>query len=398
MSKLENESKKAFSPSRTVWRTQMAKGLYTPHRVSRITCIVNQLLGDEIIDFLKKLEVVVYDETGRAVREQIKSRRLGLPGEWNKLISSPVKIFRFTVPRESSKLVEKALISIGRLDVPGRGSVFSQELMEFSKEPPEYNPQVLDSIDLVDDDLLLNNLSYVMCVLSDQGSGDLLAKIAIGLGICVPTITYGIGNDIRDQLGLIRITIPAEKEVVHLVMPEQDSESLIKLLVEAGRLDKPGKGYIYQTPVSTGLIDTHLRIGKQAHAASMEQIIAAIDQLKNSTLWRKRLDADVESLKISKSMMPQDNCEVSIVSDEDRIDILREICLEIGASGAVTSKVVPWASKVVQVSTMIRSAVSVPAEITDTVVDKLLDNSTILESNTDRIQVLDSPTAYVRSF
>src|SRR5690606_3314405 len=113
--------------------------------------------------------------------------------------------------------------------------------------------------------------------------------------------------------------------------------------------------------------------GKQAHAASMEQIIAAIDQLKNSTLWRKRLDADVESLKISKSMMPQDNCEVSIVSDEDRIDILREICLEIGASGAVTSKVVPWASKVVQVSTMIRSAVSVPAEITDTVVDKLLD-------------------------
>ncbi|MGE4288167.1 MAG: hypothetical protein AB7E36_05720 [Salinivirgaceae bacterium] len=398
MSKQNNESNKVFSPSRTVWRTQMAKGLYTPHRVSRITCIVNQLLGDLIIDFLKKLEVVVYDETGRTVREQIKSRPLGLPGEFTKLISSSVKIFRFTVPRECSKSVVKALIVIGQLDHPGRGSVFSQELMEFSKEPPEYNPKVLESFDLTDDSLLLNNLSYVMCVLSDQGSGDLLAKIALGLGICVPTITYGIGNDIRDQLGLIRITIPAEKEVVHLVMPEQDSESIIKLLVEAGRLDKPGKGYIYQTPVSIGLIDTHLRIGKQAHAASIEQIIAAIDQLKNSTLWRKRLDADTESLKISKSMMPQDNCEVSIVSDEDRIDVLREICLEIGASGAVTSKVVPWAAKTVQVSSMIRSAVSVPAEITDTVVDKLLDNSTILESNTDRIQVLDSPAAYVRSF
>ena len=35
---------RAFSPSRTVWRTQMAKGIYTPHRVSRITCIVNQLI------------------------------------------------------------------------------------------------------------------------------------------------------------------------------------------------------------------------------------------------------------------------------------------------------------------------------------------------------------------
>ncbi len=394
----KNRKEKVFSPSRTVWRTQMGKGIYTPHRVSRITCIVNQLLADKIIDFLKKLKVIVYDETGRVVRERIHARSFGLPGEIVKIENTSVKIFRFTVPRENSESIINVLVKIGNFNKPGIGSIFSQELMEFSKEPPDFDVDVLN--EYLSDDLqfnLLNKLSYVICVLSDSGSGDQLAKIALDLGICVPVITFGTGNDIRDQLGLIRITIPAEKEIVHLVMPEQDSDSIIKLLVEHGRLDKPGKGFIYQTPVSLGLIDTYMKIGKQKNAASMEQIIAAIDQLKTNTNWRKRLDADAENLKIGKSMMPQDNCEVSIISDEDRIDILRETCLDIGASGAITSKVIPRTYKESTVTNMIRSAISVPAHMTDNVVDKLLSVSTIKEESIDRIQVLDSPAAYVHS-
>ena len=393
-----SRKEKPFSPSRAVWRTQMAKGIYTPHRVSRITCIVNQLLAERITDFLRKIEVLVYDETGRIVRERIKSRPFGLPGEITKLESASARVFRFTVPRKYSEPVIRAIIQVGDLHIPGRGSVFAQELMEFSKEPPEFNVNALNELDFDDHDLLLlNKLSYVICVLSDPGSEEQLARIALDLGICVPLITFGTGNDIRDQLGLIRITISAEKEIVHLVMPEQDSESVIKLLVEQGRLDKPGKGYIYQTPVSLGLIDTRMKIGKQKSAATMEQIIAAIDQLKEGTTWRKRLDADIENSKIDKSMMPQDNCEISIVSDEDRIDILRETCLEIGAAGATTSKVIPITSREKILSTMIRSAISVPARITDEAVDKLLEISTIHENNTDRIQILDSPAAYVRS-
>ncbi len=400
---MDNETKKqkkqkVFSPSRTVWRTQMAKGIYTPHRVSLITCIVNQMLAEKIIDFLKKTEVTVFDETGRIVREHIRNRPLGLPGEKTTFESTSVKIFRFSVPRENSKILMNALINIGELHIPGRGTVFSQELMEFSNEPPESNLEMLTAIVQKSPEFeLLNNLSYVLCVLSNPGSSEQLAKIALELGICVPLITYGTGNDIRDQLGLIRITIPAEKEIVHLVMPEQDSDIVIKLLVEEGKLDKPGKGFIYKTPVSLGLIDTRMKIGKQKYAATIEQIIAAIDQLKSGTSWRKRLDADVENSKIGKSMKSQDNCEISIISDEDRIDILRETCLEVGATGATTSKVTPVFTKEESMITMIRSAISIPAEIADNVVDRLLEISTIKESKTDRIQVLDSPAAYVRN-
>ncbi len=394
----KKKKKKVFSPSRAVWRTQMAKGIYTPHRVSLVTCIVNQLFAEKIIDFLKEIEVTVFDETGRIVREHIRKRAFGIPGEKTTFESTSVKIFRFSVPRENAQILMNALINVGELHIPGRGTVFSQELMEFSNEAPEFNLEKFTAIvQKFPEFELLNNLSYVLCVLSDPGSSEQIAKIALELGICVPLITYGTGNDIRDQLGLIRITIPAEKEIVHLIMPEQDSESVVKLLVEQGRLDKPGRGFIYKTPVSAGLIDTRMKIGKQKYAATMEQIIAAIDQLKAGTTWRKRLDADVENSKIGKSMKSQDNCEISIISDEDRIDILRETCLEVGATGATTSQVTPVLTKEESMITMIRSAISVPAEITDNVVDRLLEVSTIKESNTDRIQILDSPAAYIRN-
>ncbi|MBI4646329.1 MAG: hypothetical protein HY738_06965 [Bacteroidia bacterium] len=396
----KSKKKRAFSPSRTVWRTQMEKGIYTPHRVSRITCIVNQLLSDKVSDFLNKLGVIVYIESGRTIRELVKPRPLGLPGDIIHLQSSPVNVFRFTIPRENSQAVMECIIDAAELYIPGRGTIFSQDLMEFSKELPIINLVTLaNSKRDIREATLLDKLSYVICVLSIPGSGEHLAKIALDLGICVPLITSGSGNDIRDQLGLIRITISAEKEIVHLVTPEQDSDSIIRLLIEQGKLDRPGRGFIYQTPVTIGLIDTRMKIGSQKYAASIEQIIAAIDQIKSGTTWRKRLDADSQENKGGKSFLPQDNCEIAIISDEDRIVALREACMKVGATGATTSRVLPKVAEGNQEisSTMIRSAISVPADITDRVVDILLETSTIKNDNTDRIHVLDSPAAYVHS-
>ncbi|MBI5218950.1 MAG: hypothetical protein HY958_08475 [Bacteroidia bacterium] len=400
MDKEKPKKKRVFSPSRTVWRTQMDKGIYTPHRVSRITCYVNQLLSDKVTEFLNKLGVIIYIEGGRTIREIVKPRPLGLPGDIIRLQSSPVNVFRFTIPRENALSVMECLIDAAELYIPGRGTIFSQDLMEFSKEPPSINLEVLNSSKKdIHDATLLDKLSYVICVLSVPGSGEHLAKIALDLGICVPLLTSGSGNDIRDQLGLIRITISAEKEIVHLITPEQDSYSIIKLLVEQGRLDRPGRGFIYQTPVTTGLIDTRMKLGTQKYAASIEQIIAAIDQIKSGTNWRKRLDADSNENKGGKSFLPQDNCEIAIISDEDRIVALREACMKVGATGATTSRVMPQVSEGSEeiTSTMIRSAISVPADITDSVVDTLLETSTIRNENIDRIHVLDSPAAYVHS-
>lgn len=379
----------------------MAKGVFTPHRVSRITCIINQLIAKKVSDYLRKLGVTVYTENARAVRALVKPRPMGIPGDIVHLQNSAVVIFRFTVPRENSRLITESIIHLAELTIPGRGTIFSQDLMEFSRETPGVNLDFLSSSVApgTEESDMLYKLSYVICVLSTPGSGATMAKIALDLGICVPVVTFGSGNDIRDQLGLIRITIPAEKEIVHLITPEQDSDSIIRLLMEQARLDRPGRGFIYRTPVSMGLIDTRLKIGRQKNAASLEQIIAALDSLKSGAGWRRRLDTESQEKAGGKSLLPQDNCEISIISDEDRVDKLREACLKVGATGAVTSRVTLGATREEggKGATVVRSAVSVPAELTDSVVDILLDTSSIKTENTDRIHVLDSPAAYVHN-
>ena len=392
---------KAFSPSRTVWRTQMEKGVYTPHRVSRITCVINQLLVDKVLNYLKGIGVDVYIESGRTMREHIKPRPFGLAGKVSKLESTPVSIIRFAVPRECAENMVENIVVLADLNTPGRGTIFSQDLMEFSKEPPTIDLSKLKEIDPAKKEELhfLDKLSYIICVLSIPGSAESLAKIALDLGICVPLITSGTGNDIRDQLGLIRITISPEKEIVHLIMPEQDTNNVIRLLAEEAKLDKPGRGFIYQTPVSFGLIDTRMKIGGQNHAASIEQIVAALDSIKGNTSWRKRLDTSAESSS-NKSFLPLDNCEISIISDEERIDELREACLKVGAAGAVTTRIIPQVTEREGEEichTLIRSAVNIPAQMADSVVDTLLEISNIKDDRIDKINVLDSPAAYVRA-
>lgn len=361
--------------------------IHTLREVSRITCIVNQDSGNKVTEYLNRIGAIAYMENGRTIREFIKPKPFGIPGTSVKLQSNLASIFRFTVPRKEAKGVIAGLISIAELTIPGRGTIFSQDILEYCKAPLSLvNDQISQDSKPKERVHFLKDLSYVVCVLSGHESGEQLARTALDLGICVPLLTYGMGNDIRDQLGLIRITISPEKEVVHLLIPRQDSDSVIRLLIEESKLDRPGKGYIYQTPVTVGLIDTRMKIGKQNYAASIDQIIAAIDTLKMGTDWRKRLDTEAQR-KINRAFLPEDNCEISIFSEEDDLDKLEEICLRMGVSGAVTSKLTeirPEENKIERES-LVRSELRVSAEMVDQVRDSLLktglaDNLQILYS------------------
>lgn len=403
MNKEQTTKETISSPSRLVWRTQMNKGLHTPHRVSRITCIVNAMMHQKVIEHIYKLGVSrIFVENGRNVREQVKKRPFGLPGKTVNLQDFPIEVLRFTVPRVNAEAVVRYLIDSLELFIPGRGTIFSQDLIEFCKiEPPVINiPVRAQNKTQVPEYNLLDKMAYVNCVLSVPGSGEHLAKVALELGICVPFVTNGHGTDFRDQLGLIRITISPEKEIVHLVMPEQDTDSIIHLLLEEGRLNRPGRGFIYRTPVSIGLLDTRMRIGRQEYAASIEQIIAAIDQLKMGTNWRKRFDAFDQSEIEQRSWLPSDNCEILVISEEDRIDAIIEAGINAGATGATTTHVKRLSSDTEKLSSAARvlSTISLPASITNEVVDALLQVSNIDTDTTDRLQVLDSPAAYVHSW
>ena len=151
---------------------------------------------------------------------------------------------------------------------------------------------------------------------------------------------------------------------------------------------------------SYGLIDTRMRVGRQEYAASIEQIIAAVDQLKGNTYWRKRLDTVGADAVDNQLWLPDDNCEVSVVCDEDTEEILKFAGMNAGATGSTVSRLKMLASgaKNDNTSTLVLSTFSVSADKTNDVVDAILDQSAVGIKSSERIQVLDSPAAYIHSF
>lgn len=305
----------------------------------RVTCIVSNEYKDGVIVFLKSINVVAYVESGRVIRQILKPRGFGFVGNRINLHSTLVNIIKFVVPIEHSKAVMECIANIVDMDIPGHGSIYAQEILVFGNIQHKINLSGVDIAARPKDSIkFLSNMTCVTCVMSNKGSGEQLAQMALELGICVPTITFGAGNDIRDQLGLIRITIPIEKEVVQLVMHNQDVKSLVPLIAEEAKLEVPGKGYMYQSPLFNGLFDTRMKIGRQSHAATTDQIIAAIDNINNGTTWRKRFDLEIYP-SLNNSIISHDNHEISIITEEDRLDEYRKTFMNLGAIGSLTTQV-----------------------------------------------------------
>ena len=121
-----------------------------------------------------------------------------------------------------------------------------------------------------------------ICCIAHRGDGDLLAKVGLETGSGVPAITFGIGTGLRDKIGLWRVAIPAEKEIVNLVTTSHNAENVMEMMIDIGALDQPGKGFIYLYPIKKGLVDVKAYVGLRRQAASIEQIVTVIDEIKDA--------------------------------------------------------------------------------------------------------------------
>lgn len=157
----------------------------------------------------------------------------------------------------------------------------------------------------------------------------------------VPTITFGEGTGIRDKLGLLRITIPKEKEVVSVVVGKYDAEYFLETMIVAGKLDLPGKGFVSLSPVSRGLINAKSISGASGHAASLEQIIAVIDKMEGGMAWRQ--DAENNTIKTNRTYLS--GMDVYLSTDNGKSLEIAQKAMEAGVSGATISQTALVAQK-----------------------------------------------------
>jgi nitrogen regulatory protein PII len=90
----------------------------------------------------------------------------------------------------------------------------------------------------------LTNVKIITCVLQN-GVAEEVLEAAKNCGAQGATVSYARGTGVRDRMGLIGVTIDEQKEVVRIIVSEEQAGRVFEAMYLAGNLDTPGKGIMY---------------------------------------------------------------------------------------------------------------------------------------------------------
>ena len=95
---------------------------------------------------------------------------------------------------------------------------------------------------------VLTDASLITCIVQ-RGLADTIVKAAIEAGAQGATIYYARGSGVRERLGILGLAVEVEKEVVNIVVANDQRDRVFEKIYFAGQLDTPGMGLAYVTPL-----------------------------------------------------------------------------------------------------------------------------------------------------
>jgi hypothetical protein len=248
-----------------------------------------------------------------------------------RLEESRALFYRFCVPPKFEQGLMRRVAEAADLRMGGRGCIFAIRGSVRRGSPLVFDEERLESLCGVNDKSPPEDYALLCCTVS-RGLGESLSAAVLELGVCVPVVFFGEGMGLRDKLGLLRITIPVEKEILWFLVPRSDAELVEKTLIPRARLDVPGHGFLYKIFVHAPVVNLRVRQGNRVHAATMEQVIAVLDEVRGSSDWRR--------LGTRSGASPEDktkgegNRGLFFIGQEEEADIFRKTAMENGARGA----------------------------------------------------------------
>jgi nitrogen regulatory protein P-II 1 len=243
-------------------------------------------------------------------------------------ISPEQTVLEMLVPdRYASSLMDN-IAACANLHNSGTGAVYSVKCGKvLFLNPPDFSNSV-ESISF-DPIHYKKNLTAIFCIIQ-KNMAEGVAFAAMRAGSPGPTITYGRGHGVRDKLGLLRIAISPEKELIRVVVDHYDAEVVFEAMVSQGKLDTPGMGFIYMMDVDSGLINISSLVYAKNELANLRQIIKSIDELKGSSAWRTQGD---NNPKKQRKLLHDLTCLTCVV-ERGKSDSLVKTALDNGAPGA----------------------------------------------------------------
>ncbi|NLO10942.1 MAG: hypothetical protein GX122_00725 [Candidatus Cloacimonetes bacterium] len=299
----------------------------------RINIAINKALTRSLTEYLKSLNIRnIFVETGRTSTLNNGTGLFGLRPK-TPLAYDPVEIVSIFVHQSLEDDLMAGVFHTLDLKTPGRGTIQSSDITIIKAHP---SFQICSQLQIPQQipASFFTDLRAIACVVQ-RGEGDAVARVSLKAGASVPVTTYGIGGGVRDKLGLLRITIPPEKEVIDLVMSKYDIDSVMEMFISEAKLDAPGRGIAYIHPIRKGTVNTRISRKRAEQAANMEQMISAIDSIVGGVEWRKtRLEQENTRMRTFLT----DLVELILVCSDGFGKKLSKIAMENGASGATICK------------------------------------------------------------
>ncbi|MDR0630040.1 MAG: hypothetical protein LBG24_10470 [Treponema sp.] len=296
---------------------------------SKINCVVNSRVTPLIDKALKDLAIPeVYIQQAKQISLLDRSTWLGLRSSTT-LEEARAVFYRFYVPTAYETGIMRRIAEAADLYLPGRGSIYAKTVSLRRKTPLAFDMEKLETL-AGSGAPGKDNYAVIYCIVQ-RGAASSLAATVLEMGLCVPLISFGQGMGLRDRLGLLRITIPVEKEVIYFIVPKIDAELLESVIIHKARLDLPGQGFLYKTYIRAVAVNLHVRRGKRHYAATMEQVIATLDDLRGSSDWRRLGASPTE--KTEPETKEELIC-LSLIAEEGTLDVFGKAALDYGAGGA----------------------------------------------------------------
>ena len=95
---------------------------------------------------------------------------------------------------------------------------------------------------------VLTDVVLITCIV-ERGLADAIIRGARDAGAQGATVHYAQGSGVRERLGLFGVAVDVEKEVINIVVSTDQADRIFEKMYLAGKLDTPGKGFIYITPL-----------------------------------------------------------------------------------------------------------------------------------------------------
>lgn len=88
----------------------------------------------------------------------------------------------------------------------------------------------------------------LITVVVQRGVADLVVQVAVEAGAQGATVFHSHGTGItQKRLGILGLTVNTEKEVIYIVVPAEQADSMFERIFVSAKMDTPGMGILWMT-------------------------------------------------------------------------------------------------------------------------------------------------------